>query len=503
MKAILALTLLLVVPAAAAEDSASLLDDDRVITISGNKGGTPVYSMSCEGLSQLWGVPRHGFLGPPGGTGLRFVLPGDYTATKALRALEYDATLRREGELSILEMESKEPFAGRRLKQRYELDPRDCTLSMTLQLPPGAELEISAFPYEWGEEYHGLASLYSDVRAVAVEEGEQETLAEEGEQGIVDRPLAAGDWVGIRGRFKATMIRSDVPLVIAAEEAQSDLPMIRLRAADSASGELRLTRYAGAIERNRLEAVDPALRGMFYAMLWEPLRQLSFGLQWMLDRWQDLVGRAWLAILLLSLSVKLLMAPMIAIAERWQADVNRTKSLLEPELAAIRRNYKGEDAHNRTLAVYRSHGVSHFYTFKSLAGFLIQIPIFIAAFDMLGENFRLAGEGFLWIGSLSAPDELASLPFTLPFFGGHLNLLPIVMTLFTVLAARWQEDPTLSPTLLRAQRLRLYAMAGVFFVLLYPFPAAMVLYWTANNFWHLVRVGWNRLRRPRTAQPLS
>jgi hypothetical protein len=46
-------------------------------------------------------------------------------------------------------------------------------------------------------------------------------------------------------------------------------------------------------------------------------------------------------------------------------------------------------------------------------------------------------------------------------------------------------------------------MAGVFFVLLYTVPAAMVLYWTANNLWHLVRVGWSRLRRPKPAQPLS
>ena len=91
---------------------------------------------------------------------------------------------------------------------------------------------------------------------------------------------------------------------------------------------------------------------------------------------------------------------------------------------------------------------------KSLAGFLIQIPVFIAAFDMLGENFGLAGAGFLWIDDLSLPDRLAVLPAVLPFFGGHLNLLPVLMTLFTVLSARLQEDASLSPELLRVQRLR-------------------------------------------------
>jgi membrane protein insertase Oxa1/YidC/SpoIIIJ len=214
---------------------------------------------------------------------------------------------------------------------------------------------------------------------------------------VVGRALAAGDWEGLRGRFWTVLLRSEALLVVDASELTPDEPVLRLGAAGDVSADLELTAYAGPVARADLAAAAPQLEGMLYAVLWNPLRWLSFGLQWMLDRWQDLVGSTWLAILLLSLSVKLLMAPLIAIAERWQADVNRTKSRLEPELAAIRREYKGEDAHNRTLAVYRQHGVSHFYTFKSLAGFMIQIPVFIAAFDMLGENFRLAGEPFLWI----------------------------------------------------------------------------------------------------------
>jgi len=376
---------------------------------------------------------------------------------------------------------------------------------MGLRLPGKTALLVEATPGLVPEEYPGFGDLYSNARAVAIEDGEQRDLAEEGNPPDPEAvaTLAAGDWAGVRGRFQTVMVRADVPLRIFAIEREADRPFLMLKSVDRPDDAVCLTVYSGPVSRDDLSAAAPELQSMMYAMLWEPLRQLSFGLQWMLDRWQDLVGRAWLAILLLSLSVKLLMAPLIAIAERWQADVNRTKSRLEPELAAIRREYKGEDAHNRTLAVYRKHDVSHFYTFKSLAGFLIQIPIFIAAFDMLGENIRLSGESFLWIEDLAGPDRLAALPFMLPFFGGHLNLLPVVMTLFTVLAARWQEEATLTPALLRAQRLRLYAMAGVFFVLLYTFPAAMVLYWTANNLWHLVRVGLSRLRRPKAAQPLS
>jgi YidC/Oxa1 family membrane protein insertase len=389
------------------------------------------------------------------------------------------------------------PDGSRQPLQRHELPQDGRALTTPLQLPPGAALEIAGGAGLVPEELPGFGGIYSNARAVVVTADGQETLADGGDEPVSARALAAGDWAGVRGRFFALLARSTGPLILDAREDGTDAPVVTLRAAGSAG--LALELYAGPVARDELRAADPALANMLYAVLWEPLRWLCFGLQWILDRWQDLVGRAWLAILLLSLTVKLLMAPLIMVAERWQADVNRTRSLLEPELAEVRRQFKGEKAHHRTLDVYRRHGVSHFYTFKSLAGFAIQVPVFIAAFDMLGENFRLGGESFLWIADLALPDRAAALPFALPFFGAHLNLLPFVMTAFTVLAARWQEDASLAPALRHGQRLRLYAMAGVFLVLLYTFPAGMVLYWTANNFWHLLRVAWDRWGRRRAA----
>jgi len=382
------------------------------------------------------------------------------------------------------------PDGGRQPLPGYELPQDGRAFTTTLQLPPGAALEIAGGAGLVPEELAGFGGIYSNARAVLVDAGGQETLADGGDEPVSDRVLEPGAWAGVRGRFWTLLARSAAPLSLDAREDGPDAPVVTLHPAGSAALSLEL--YVGPVAQEPLRAADPALTGMLYAVLWEPLRWLSFGLQWILDRWQDLVGHAWLAILLLSLSVKLLMAPLIMVAERWQADVNRIRSLLEPELAEIRRHHKGEEAHNRTLAVYRKHGVSHFYTFKSLAGFMIQIPVFIAAFDMLGENIRLSGQGFLWIADLASPDQAAALPFVLPFFGAQLNLLPFVMTAFTVLAARWQEDASLAPALRHGQRLRLYAMAGVFLLLLYTFPAGMVLYWTANNFWHLLRVAWDR-----------
>jgi YidC/Oxa1 family membrane protein insertase len=487
------IVLMLVLAAADAAAESLVLAGERQRIDIGLQGGLPVAWQGCA-PDCVGGDSVVLLSEAPQGGRLRIVVPGDSARTDAINALQYGYELREDENRWIALLTSASAFDGRVLQQQYAFDRRGRMLTMSLQLPPGAKLEFTGGRVLVPEEYPGFGGLYSNARAVAVGADGQKTLAEEGEAPVIGRALAAGDWTGLRGRFWTVMFRSDVSLAVDASESRPDEPQLRLGVADGARADLELTAYAGPVAPDDLAAAAPQLEGMLYAMLWSPLRWLTFGLQWMLDRWQDLVGRAWLAILLLSLSVKLLMSPLIAIAERWQADVNRTKSLLEPELAAIRRGYKGEEAHNRTLAVYREHGVSHFYSFKSLAGFMIQIPVFIAAFDMLGENFRLAGERFLWVDDLASPDHFAALPFVLPFFGGHLNLLPIVMTLFTVLAARLQEEPSLAPALRQGQRRHLYAMAGVFFVLLYTFPAAMVLYWTANNFWHLLRVGWSQAR---------
>jgi YidC/Oxa1 family membrane protein insertase len=469
-----ALAVLAFAPAIGRAESIALTGSRQVVLVN-LTGGLPgrwlACASRCRGGDPV-GTRLDGTLLRPvaGGGRLEWSIDGDEAATRALSDLEYTADVLRNQRGTTVLLTATEPWDGIRLVHRYSLAPDGRMLQASLQMPAGAGLSLRGGRDYAPDPLPGLGALYSDVR-----------------------PVELGEWHGVRGRFWALLARADQGLRVTANEPVDDEPIVRLARGSVGGGVLALEWYAGPVEQAELQAVDPELSGLLYARLWEPLRQLSLGLAWILARWQTLVGNWGVAILLLSLTVKLLMAPLIWFAERWQADVNRTQSLLAPELAAIKRDYQGEEAHERTLAVYRKHGVSMFYTVKSLAGFLIQIPVFIAAFDMLGEFFGLHGASFLWVDDLAAPDRLVALPGVLPFFGGHLNLLPFVMTALTVLAAWRQEEPSLAPELRAAQRVRLYAMAAVFFVLLYTFPAGMVLYWTANNLWHLVRVLLGRL----------
>ena len=96
----------------------------------------------------------------------------------------------------------------------------------------------------------------------------------------------------------------------------------------------------------------------------------------------------------------------------------------------------------------------------------------------------MIGASFLWVSDLAVPDRLFSLGVNLPFFGGYFNLLPFVMAFVTVLSTYYaSKDPAKNDLQYGA----LFSMAGLFFVLFYTFPAAMVLYWTASNFFQLLQ----------------
>lgn len=415
-----------------------------------------------------------------GQVGIRWIVPGNAAATAALRELEYERVAAESDAGSRITVRSRDPIDGRRLTQRYVVRG-DRVVEMQLEMPAGSSIELTAHATFIPAPLPGFGAVYGDVRPVMVDDEGQRDL----EPGRAT--LDEFDWVGLRNRFSAVLLTGLAGSRIDIAIDRPNQPRVMLTPG-AGIGSLTVRWYAGPVERGSLRAADPRLMGMLFAALWDWLRWLCFGMLWLLTAIDNVVGHIGWSIVLLSLSVKLLMTPLTMLADRLQASVNRTQALLQPKLADVKRNYTGEEAHERTLAVYREQGVSPLYTLKSLVGFLIQIPVFIAAFDMLGENIALQGGSFLWVADLAVPDRWLALPVALPFLGGYLNLLPCLMTGVTLLTSRLQTDPDLTPVLLRAQQKRLYWMAAAFFILFFTFPAGMVLYWTTNNVVHLVRI---------------
>jgi YidC/Oxa1 family membrane protein insertase len=300
------------------------------------------------------------------------------------------------------------------------------------------------------------------------------------------------DWAGFRNRFWAVLVsgetESDYDLQTGEQNTAAVVTRLEVK-----NTEQHLF-YLGPVEPDELLAADELLADMLYAGLWFWLRWICFALYYLLGWIQSVVPVWGLAIMLLSLLVSVLMSPLSKIADRVQKQVGATEARLAPDLSRIKQEYRGEEQANKILALYKSAGVHPLYTLKSMLGVALVIPVFVAAFNMLAENIHLLNTSFLWMADLSRSDALTQLPFSLPFFGSELNLLPFLMTVLSI-GASWLQKPLDQNQQLRARQLRnMLLMAVVFFVLFYTFPAGMVLYWTTNNVISVVKSLWTRSR---------
>jgi YidC/Oxa1 family membrane protein insertase len=261
--------------------------------------------------------------------------------------------------------------------------------------------------------------------------------------------------------------------------------------ADSLSSDIWSV-YLGPVEPGALRSANSALSGILYAGLWFWLRWICFALYYIFS-WISMVIPSWgLTVVALSLTVNILMRPLSRIAERFQQQVHETEARLAPELQRIKKAFKGERQAEKILALYKTERVHPLYSLKSMVGVAVVIPVFIGAFDMLAENIQLLNASFLWIADLSRPDSLMKLPFSVPFFGQDLNLLPFLMTGLSTVASVLHNPPALTAELRKKQIRNMLLLAVGFFTLFYTFPAGMVLYWTTSNLISVAKSIWAR-----------
>ena len=64
---------------------------------------------------------------------------------------------------------------------------------------------------------------------------------------------------------------------------------------------------------------------------------------------------------------------------------------------------------------------------------LFQFPILIAMFQFFPASIELRQESFLWADDLSSYDSILELGFSIPFYGDHVSLFTLLMTISTLL----------------------------------------------------------------------
>ena len=321
--------------------------------------------------------------------------------------------------------------------------------------------------------YHGLAAYYNGVQSY-LSNGTTLSLVEPAQEVV----LRKGEQLVSLGRKRAFVVGGE-GTTITVEDDTINVRSLMVGNMDSIS-------YFS--DRSELGTIHPELARLRYTGLWGPFAMLAWAVEWLLIFVQTTLVSNWgLAILTLALVIKIILLPLSLLTLKSQRKVAKYQSLLAPKLAEIKANFKGEEAHNRIMAAHKELGISPMFTLKPLLATLIQIPVLIAVFNALGEMPQVMGNSFLWIGDLSFPDSVAPLPVSVPLLGNSLNLLPILMTVVSVTSTLLFRNRGAPASEVKKQKRNLFYMSAAFFVLFYPFPASMVLYWTASNALHIVQ----------------
>jgi len=145
-----------------------------------------------------------------------------------------------------------------------------------------------------------------------------------------------------------------------------------------------------------------------------------------------------LIILILTLIIKISLSPLTYKSYLSQAKMK----VLKPEIDKINEKHKAKDpmkAQQETMGLYRKAGVN---PLGGCLPMLVQFPILIAMFRFFPASMELRQKSFLWADDLSAYDSIMSLPWDIPFYGDHVSLFTLLMTVSTLIYTHMNSQMT-------------------------------------------------------------
>lgn len=225
--------------------------------------------------------------------------------------------------------------------------------------------------------------------------------------------------------------------------------------------------YAGPQTHSDLKAAAP---GLEYTVDYGWLTVIASPLFWVLSAIEKLVHNWGVAIILLTVLIKLAFYPLSAASYRSMAHMRE----LAPRLQRMKEQY-GDDRQKLQQAMMELYKTEKINPMGGCLPILVQIPVFISLYWVLLGSVEMRHAPFmLWIHDLSAVD---------PYY-----VLPLIMGATMIIQTRLNPTP---PDPVQAKVMMI--MPVVFSVFFFFFPAGLVLYWVVNNVlsitqqWHINR----------------
>jgi len=298
---------------------------------------------------------------------------------------------------------------------------------------------------------------------------------------------STGGWLGFTDKYWLTALVPDQARPFdgqfragANRAYQADFTAAPQTLAPGASATQQYRFFAGAKEVATLDhyADDQGVARLDYAIDWGWFRVLEKPIFYYLDWLFGALGNFGVAIILLTVTVRLLVFP---IAQRQFASMARMKAI-QPKMKAIQERYKDDKVkmQQEVMALYKTEKVN---PFAGCLPTLLQFPIFYALYKVLLLTIEMRHQPFAgWIRDLSAPDPLTPvnlfglLPFTPPHMIA-IGVVPILLGISMYFQFRLNPQP-----MDEAQAQVFKILPWVMMFVMASFAVGLQIYWITSNF---------------------
>jgi YidC/Oxa1 family membrane protein insertase len=187
-------------------------------------------------------------------------------------------------------------------------------------------------------------------------------------------------------------------------------------------------------------------------------------------------------ILILTILLKIVLFPIA-----WKTYISSAKMrILKPEIEEIGLKFpKKDDAMKKqqaTMALYKKAGVN---PMAGCVPMLLQFPILIALFRFFPASFELRQQSFLWATDLSSYDSIYSwttqIPLLSTFYGNHISLFTLLMTLSTIMYTKMNNDMMGSTQQMPGMKTMMYLMPIMFLGFFNNYSAGLSYYYMLAN----------------------
>lgn len=468
--------------AADQQESTEILENDELKVTLSSKGGT---------IQQVILKKHKDYLGNAlvlvDGEKSKIDLIVDQNGKKVnLSELSFRPSLSKNGDTTLLTYTlASEAFS---ITQQYSLPPSGFELGYTIKGQGiNSILNPTDINFNWTHAISRVEKNLDDSRLNAniryyLADGDFDELSQRSTE-FEDETLSNQvSWVSFKQKFFSASIIANSPFqsgYINQKVDFSDTSSVKnlsaqllIPYADFAKG-FRARYYFGTNNYDILKKVAPDFEENL-DMGWGPLplvnKYLIIPIFHFLERFLSNYG---IIILIIVVIIRLILSPLT-----WKSHMSMAKMrAMKPELDEIKEKHDGDmqKTQQEQMKLYQQVGIN---PVSGCIPMLLQMPILFSLFFFFPNAVELRQKAFLWAHDLSTYDSIINLPFEIPFYGDHVSLFTLLMTVSTILTV-WSNGQV--TTVQGPMKTLQYVMPIMFLFVLNSYASGLTFYYFVSN----------------------